>query len=483
MVTLEFIARAISHLPVSNQPFVGETPLTSVVIDSRKVEAGGLFVALPGENSDGHHYLADAFQRGAAAAIIDQDMAFDCPTLDLRTLAESPRSPVPLETPVCLRVPSSVLALQEAARQWMRRFDARTIGVTGSVGKSTSKEVIADVLGRRYRVLKSEGSYNNELGIPLTVLQMDESIERVVLEMSMYTIGEIALLCSIAPPQVGVVTLIAPVHLERAGSMENIIQAKTELVEALPPAPEGVAILNMDDENVMGMAQHTDARIITYGLNPQADFWASDIEGLGLDGIRFWLHHRDKHHQIKLPMLGRHSVHTALLAAATALEEGMRMGDVLRALQHTRNQLRLLVVKGPNDSVVLDDTYNASPSSTIAALNLLNDLIDGRRIAVLGDMLELGAYEHQGHQRVGVRAAAVADVLITVGERGRMIAEEAIACGMAKESVHSLLDAEEAAALVLKLAQPGDTILVKGSRAVGMEHIVAALNVEGSRGE
>ena len=138
-----------------------------------------MFVALPGENSDGHDYLADAFQRGAAAAIIDQDVAFDCPTIDLRALAEAPRSPLPLEPPVCLRVPSSVLALQEAARQWMGRFDARTIGVTGSVGKSTSKEVIADVLSRRYRVLKSEGSYNNELGIPLTVLNCRRVIERV----------------------------------------------------------------------------------------------------------------------------------------------------------------------------------------------------------------------------------------------------------------------------------------------------------------
>jgi UDP-N-acetylmuramoyl-tripeptide--D-alanyl-D-alanine ligase len=300
----------------------------------------------------------------------------------------------------------------------------------------------------------------------------------------MYTIGEIALLTSIAPPHVGVVTLIAPVHLERAGSMENIIKAKTELVEALPPGPEGVAILNRDDDNVMAMVHHTPARIITYGEHPDADFRANDIEGLGLEGIRFWLHAPGTEDcQLHLRLLGRHSVHTALRAAAVGIVEGMTWEETVHALQTSENQLRLLAIKGPNGSIILDDTYNASPHSTLAALNLLNDLMEGRRLAVLGDMLELGAYEEVGHARVGVRAAAVADLLVTVGERGRIIAREAIRAGMPINAVEQFQTAEEAADFLMTVLEPGDAILVKGSRAVGMERIVSRLNLEAKRGE
>lgn len=477
MLTLEFIVQTIT-----GQPLEGAHPVSQVVIDSRKITPGGLFFALQGERVDGHQYVGDALQRGAMAAIIDQDVETSCPVLDLRQAATAGVKSV--ETPICIRVDSSVLALQEAGRQWVRRFPKlRVTGVTGSVGKSTTKELIADVLARKYKTLRSEGSYNNELGIPLTVLKLDDTYEKAVLEMSMYTTGEIALLTSIAPPHVGVVTLVAPVHLERAGSMENIIRAKTELVEALPPGPQGVAILNRDDENVMSMVHHTPARIVTYGEHPHADFRADRIEGLGLDGIRFWLHAGETHRQLHLKLLGRHSVHTALRAAAVGIIEGMSWEEIAGALQASQNQLRLLAIKGPNHSLILDDTYNASPSSTLAALNLLNDLMEGRRIAVLGDMLELGAYEEVGHARVGVRAAAVADVLVTVGQRARIIAREAIRAGMPEEAVEQFETAEEAAGHLIARIEPGDAVLVKGSRAVGMERIVSRLNLEAERGE
>ena len=471
MLTLEFFIEATT----GSRPD-GQTPVANVVIDSRKVEPGGVFFALKGENTDGHDYVADAFARGAIAAFIEREVEGCAATVDLSDPVAAQRS-TPLQTPICFRVDSTVLALQEVARQWVKRFPkVRIIGVTGSVGKSTTKEVLAEVLAQRYKVLKSEGSYNNELGIPLTVLKLDDSYERAVLEMSMYTIGEINLLTSIAPPQVGVVTLIAPVHLERAGTLENIVRAKTELVEPLPPPPDGFAILNLDDPLVMKMADHTQAQIVTYGLNPNADFWASDIEGLGLEGIRFWLHNGETRNQLRLPMLGQHSVHTALRAAAVGRVEGLNWDEIFAGLQSNRSQLRLLAVKGPNGSVILDDTYNASPSSTIAALNLLNDLMEGRRIAVLGDMLELGGYEVVGHSRVGIRAAAVCDLLITVGERGRIIAREAHRAGLPADSIAILDTAEEATALVRKLVQPGDSILVKGSRALHMEQIVADLS-------
>jgi UDP-N-acetylmuramoyl-tripeptide--D-alanyl-D-alanine ligase len=471
-LTVEFILEALSGTAPEGSHFLGEP-----VIDSREAAPGSLFVALSGEHTDGHDYVGDAIRRGAAAALVERevDLPVEHQVVDLRAGAAPPDS---LALPAVLLVDDTLRALQTAARRWVRQFSTRIVGVTGSVGKTTTKEVIADVLGQRFNTLKSEASYNNEIGLPLTVLRLNDEHERVVLEMSMYVQGEIALLCDIAPPQVGVVTLIAPVHLERARTIENIIDAKTELVRALPPAPEGVAILNMEDQNVIGMAAHTRARVFTYGLQPPADIWADQIEGLGLDGVRFWLHYKGDRRQIKLPMLGQHSVHTALRAAAVGLVEGLSWEEIITGLQQSRNQLRLLTVKGPHGSVILDDTYNASPTSTIAALNLLNDLMEGRRIAVLGDMLELGSYEVTGHRRVGVRAAAVADLLVTVGERGRIIAQEAIRSGMPAGAVEAVESAEEAVAFLLDRIRSGDAVLVKGSRAVGMERIVYALAVE-----
>jgi len=349
------------------------------------------------------------------------------------------------------------------------------VGITGSVGKTTTKELIADVLARRYRTLKSEKSYNNEIGLPLTLLRLTPDTERVVLEIGMYDVGEIAHLAEIALPHVGVVTIIGPVHLERAKTMERIIQAKTELVQALPPAPEGVAVLNYDDPNVLGMRAATRARVFTYGLSPEADLWADGIEGLGLEGVRFRLHYRKETLHVRIPLLGRHSVHTALRAAAVGIVEGLTWQEIIEGMSAPSSQLRLVAVPGPRGSTLLDDTYNASPPSMLAALNLLDEL-EGRKIAVLGDMLELGDYEREGHEKVGLRAMEVADILITVGPRGRIIGETALRWGMPADRVHILEDNAAAIRLLESLVQPGDVILIKGSRAMRMEEIVNALS-------
>jgi UDP-N-acetylmuramoyl-tripeptide--D-alanyl-D-alanine ligase len=290
----------------------------------------------------------------------------------------------------------------------------------------------------------------------------------------MYDVGEISDLARIAQPQVGVVTIIGPVHLERAGTIERIVQAKTELVKALPPGPDGVAILNYDDERVRGMAEATQARVFYYGLSPQADLWADDIEGLGLDGIRFQLHYGDEEMFVRIPLLGRHSVHTALRAAAVGLVEGLNWQEIIQGLRGPSAQLRLVAVPGPRGSTILDDTYNASPASTIAALNLLGEL-EGRKIAVLGDMLELGDYEEEGHQKVGMRVLEVADVLITLGSLGRIIGETALRWGMSPNQVHIFEENAEAIALLEKIVAGDDVILVKGSRAMKMEDIVSKL--------
>jgi len=469
MLTLGHLFESLAGWPAA----AFETPITEAVVDSRQAKPGALFVALRGEKADGHDYVADAFAKGAVAALVDREVAADCAVLDLRGPVGGP--PEVLTTPVCLRVADSLAALHRLARDWRARHEVRVVGVTGSVGKTTTKELVAAVLGQRYRVLKSEQNYNNEIGLPLTLLRLTDEHERVVLEMGMYDVGEIADLCDMARPQVGVVTLIAPVHLERVKSLERIIQAKTELVAALPPAPEGVAILNADDANVMGMAAHTQARVLTYGLTPEADFRADDIEGLGLEGIRFRLHHGREAMVVRAQMLGRHSVHTALRAAAVGWVEGLSWDQIVQGLQTSTAQLRLVAVNGPRGSVILDDSYNSSPDSALAALNLLADLKLGRRIAVLGDMRELGSHEEIGHKRVGRRAAAVVDVLVTVGELARVIAREAVAGGLPPGRVHAMATTDEAVAWLLKEIRSGDAVLVKGSLATGMGRIVDAL--------
>jgi len=446
-------------------------PLRDAVIDSREVSPGALFIALRGEQTDGHDYVTQAFERGARAALVERDGLGDWPVIDTRR-------PVPpgltMPAQVCLRVADVMAAMQQIARYWRSKLSLRVIGITGSIGKSTTKEVTAELLERRYRTLKNPGSMNNEIGLPLTVLKLSDFHSRAVLEMGFYVPGEVALLCDIARPQVGVVTNIGPVHLERAGTMEAIVAGKRELVESLPAAPEGVAILNYDDERVRQMAGHTTARVFTYGLSPRADLWADAIVGLGLDGVRFALHHGGEHEHIRVPMLGQHSVHTALRAAAVGLVEGLSWEEILSGLQQTHAQLRLVAVPGPGGSILLDDTYNASPDSTIAALNLLAEL-EGRRLAVLGDMLELGSYEEAGHRMVGARAAAVADELLTVGPRARWIAEEATRAGLPASHVVHVESAEQAIKALRLRVGAGDVILVKGSRGMRMDQIVDEL--------
>src|SRR3990170_2831257 len=467
MLTVDVLLEGLLGRPVH----ASERVITDAAIDSRLVNPGSLFVALPGERHDGHEFVADAFQRGALLALVDRKPGSDIPVLDLRRkIRELPE----LELPCALRVKDTLKALQAIARHWRSLLDLRVIGITGSVGKSTTKEVAADLLLRRYRTHRNPGNLNNEIGLPLSLLQLTPAHERSVLEMGFYVPCAIAPLCDIARPQVGVVTNVSQVHLERAGSMQAIIQGKSELVESLPPAPEGTAIRNYDEPEVRGMAERTRAAVFNYGLSDQADLWASDIEGLGLEGVRFVLHHHGERFHVRVPMLGRHSVHTALRAAAVGLVEGLNWDEILAGLQSSHAQLRLVAVAGPGGSILLDDTYNAAPESTIAALNLLAEL-EGRRLAVLGDMLELGSYEEAGHRMVGARAAGVADEVITVGPRARWISEEAVKAGLPAGHVTHFESVVPAIDALRRRLGAGDVVLVKGSRGMRMDQIVDSL--------
>jgi UDP-N-acetylmuramoyl-tripeptide--D-alanyl-D-alanine ligase len=449
--------------------------ISTTVIDSRQATPGCLFVALAGEEVDGHDFVAEAFANGALAALVSRPVEGDFTTIDLRQPAAD-LNPEAMEGPVVFRVTDSLAGLQDVAAHWRRQLDVRVIGITGSVGKSTTKELTAEVLSRRQRTLKNPGNLNNEIGLPLTLLHLTDDHHWAVLEMGFYVPGEIALLCDLSLPHVGVVTNISQVHMERAGSLEAIVRGKSELVENLPPEPEGVAILNFDEPLVREMAQRTEARVFFYGLSPEADLWADQIEGLGLDGVRFVLHHKEEALHVRVPLLGRHSVHTALRAAAVGLNEGLHWQEVISGLQETSSQLRLMAVHGPHGALLLDDTYNAAPASTLAALNLLHDL-RGRRIAVLGDMLELGEFEERGHRIVGARAAQVVDCLVTVGERAEWIAEEARRSGLPEQAIIELGDSQQAVDYLQDFIGDEDVVLIKGSHGMHMDLIVSQLEV------
>ena len=450
--------------------------VAQVCIDSRQASPGCLFVALRGQHADGHDYVQDAFRAGATVTLVERPI--DSATLiDTRGLVTSQTA----QSPVAVVVDDSLAALQSLAKA---RRDAheglRVIGVTGSVGKTMAKEAIASVIAQRFVTLKSEGNRNNEIGLPLTLMALDATHQRAVLEMGMYDLGEIALLCEIARPQIGVVTNVGPTHLERLGSLERIAQAKAELVRALPP--DGFAVLNGDDERVREMSKLTSARALDFGLSPVSTVWAEVISSEATAGVRFVVHVREDarlglatvERVLSTGMLGRHAVQTALPAIAIGLLEGLSWDEIEHGLLALGRGIRLVPKPGPRGSTVLDDSYNASPTSTLAALDVLSAM-SGRRIAVLGDMLELGVFELEGHLQVGRHVAKTADLLVAVGERAAHYVEGALEQGFPGKSVHAVPDGNAALALLADLIGHGDALLVKGSRGMKMEEVVAGL--------
>jgi UDP-N-acetylmuramoyl-tripeptide--D-alanyl-D-alanine ligase len=308
------------------------------------------------------------------------------------------------------------------------------------------------------------------------ILELTQRHRRAVLEMGMWAGGEIALLCEIAQPEVGIVTNVGPSHMERLGSIEAIANAKAELVEALPE--DGVAVLNADDPRVAAMANRTAANVITYGTGA-ADVRAEDIESRGLAGVTFTLVHGDDRAPVYSRLPGRAMVHNALAAAAAGLTDGIELEDVAAALTAAQIPTRLNAHAGVNGSTIVDDTYNASPASMLAALDLLGE-VPGRKFAVLGDMRELGPAEREGHVDVGRRAAEVADTIYAVGELGRWIGDAAIQAGHG--DTHIVLDKGEVARALAPQLAPGDVVLLKASRALALETVLDELQTDARAG-
>jgi UDP-N-acetylmuramoyl-tripeptide--D-alanyl-D-alanine ligase len=443
-------------------------------IDSRLVGPGELFVALRGEQHDGHRYLAAAFERGARAALVRRD-ALDSLGIDGAFVLDPGDLPADAalgaNRPLLIATDSTLDALHRIARNHRMKFNLYLIGITGSVGKTSTKEAVGAVLAQHFTTLKTPRSYNSESTMPLTILQMGPEHEAAVIEMGTYGPGEIALLASIAIPQIDIVTNVGPSHMERMGTIEAIAQAEGEVIDALPD--DGIAILNYDDERVRAMTSRTNARPFFFGLDSKADLWADQVISHGFDGITLQAHYQGDAVDLALPLMGKHHAYTALAASAAGLALGLNWAEIAAGLKTCGERLRFITLPGPNGSTILDDTYNASPVSCVAALDLLAEM-NGRHIAVFGDMYELGPVEEEAHRIVGRHVAQTADLLYVVGERVHWIAEEAHAHNPSLE-IHQAPDKPALAKMLKGVLKANDYVLVKGARGMEMETVVAAL--------
>ena len=440
----------------------GDVEVRSVTTDSRDVVAGALFVALSGEHTDGHRFVEQAFAGGAVAAMIDA----------------SASAPSDLDDPVgpLVRVGSTAEALLRLAADERNSMTATVVGVTGANGKTSTKDLAHAVAQTRFRVHASPGSFNNEIGLPLTLLGAPPDTEVLVAEMGARRLGDVKLLSGVARPDIVVVTNVGVAHMEVFGSWASIVEACAEPIDAL--GPDGLAILNADDPVVIAYGDRCPGRVMTFGTRSDADVRAHDV-ALGPDGrASFRLVSGGAETEVTLAVPGEHMVSNALAAVAVGLELGIPLMEVGPALaQAGVSRWRMETFSTADGVHVLNDAYNANPESTAAALRTARWMAgEGRLIAVLGEMAELGAISEEEHDRVGEMAARIrVDRLLTVGETARTIARAAIREGMEPNDVASYDDPSEALDDVRRSAAPGDLVLCKGSRVAGLETLAEAL--------
>src|SRR5579859_6133374 len=437
--------------------------LAGVSIDSRTVLAGELFIAIHGPSHDGHDHVESALGHGAIGAMVAESA--------VGRYSEAVRAK-------CLVVADTFVGLKQFARAVRETWGGKIAGVTGSVGKTTTKEILATLLGARFRVLKSEGNFNNEYGLPLTLFKLDETHQAAVLEMGMSRRGELARLAEIARPDVGVVTRVSPAHLEFFSSVDEIALAKRELIEGLN-GRESTAVLNADDPRVAAFGASAPGRVLTYGIENPAFFAAEAIEDRGALGSAFDYVSPEGRVRLELALPGRHVIANALasLAAASVWGIGAAEAQSVLSTMHAPS-MRGELLRFSNGAALINDSYNSSP----AALHAMTALLAAtpgfeRRILAAGEMRELGVTSGELHREAGAAAAKTGKVdwIIGVAGDGEQIIEGAVAAGFSRAHTKFFASSEEAGAFVQKFFQPGDLLLVKGSRGVKMERIVEAL--------
>jgi len=440
-------------------PGEGDAALSGVAVDSRRARPGDLFVAIRGARVDGHDYAAEAARRGAGA-LLGQRRPADLP----------PGFPI-------LLVSDPVEALQRFAAKVRKDSGIRLAAITGSVGKTTTKEFTAAILARRFAVAKTPGNQNSQIGFPMSILNLSSAPEWMVGEMGLSAAGDLSRLSRAFEPDLAAILTVAPAHLEFFASLDDIAAAKAEILEGL--AAGGVLVANADDLRVAAIAARHRGPVVRFGRAAGADVRAEDVVSRE-DESRFRLEMPNGHSSVRLPMPGAHQVVNFLAASAIAFSLGLSPADCaaaaagMRPAEH-RGELK----RHTSGALLLDDSYNANPASMRAALETLAAIPARRRVAVLGDMLELGREEERWHRVTGRDVAGRADLLVCVGARARAIGEGAVEAGLPPEAVRSADSAEQACALLGELLREGDIALFKASRGVGLDRAVALLTAEG----
>jgi len=430
--------------------------------DSRTVGKGQLFWALRGGTFDGHDFVKEAIKKGAVAVVVNKDWIADLPANTRASI---------------IGVPDTLKALGDLARWWRRRFETRVAAITGSGGKTTTKEMTSAILSLEGLTLKNEGNFNNLIGLPLSLFLLEESHRYAVLEMGMNRSGEIGRLTEIADPDIGLITNVGRAHLEGVGSIEGVAKAKVELLDRM--APRALAILNGDDRILMQAAAAFRKKPVTFGQGLQNTVRAEKIRNMGRQGFSFDLHWKGNSFPVRLRVPGFHNVNNALAAAAIALSLNLSTDRIQEGLSRFEGiKGRFKVVPLPGGSVLIDDTYNSNPSSLRLALESIKPLArqDRSVIVGLGEMLELGEETEAGHVEAGEMVADTgADWLVALGDHASEVIRGAVDKGFPRRRAIRVKDHKEMGAKILKLMKPGDLVFLKASRRIGLERVAERL--------
>ncbi|HZK33910.1 MAG TPA: UDP-N-acetylmuramoyl-tripeptide--D-alanyl-D-alanine ligase [Bacillota bacterium] len=431
--------------------------ITGVSTDTRTIKSGDLFIPLAGERFDGHRFMEEAATRGASA-ILTQELNIRFPK-DIHIIYTN----------------NTLKALQALSSWHLNRFATQVVAITGSTGKTTTKDMVYEVLSVKHNALKTLGNYNNEIGLPLTLLNLDRSHDIAVLEMGMSDLGEISCLVQLAPPKLAIITNVGVSHIERLGSRENILKAKLEVVGGLGEG--ATAIINSDDDLLQTATHSLACPVIRFGTKPPADLMAQDIQLTGDEGMSYSLRIEGKTYEIKLNVPGVHNVYNSLAAIGAGRAFGLTIQEIQEGLLKFKgDRMRLNISTIENDVKVINDSYNASPDSMMAALNILGSMEGSRKIAILGDMLELGDYSKEAHKQVGRAATNCGiDILVTRGQFAAWTMEGATSAGMSSSSLVHLDSNGDIITWLEGIVAQGDRILIKGSRGMHMEEIAASL--------
>ena len=424
--------------------------ISEIVTDSRKAGANMLFVPIVGDNNDGHDFIGSAFENGAETVVTHRDI----PAMVGKNI---------------IRVRDTRIAFGDIARYYKEKYNLPTVAITGSVGKTTTKDMISAVLAMKYNTLKTQGNFNNDIGLPITIFRLEQKHEAAVLEVGMSHMGEIRYLASIAKPNVAVITNIGMSHIENLGSQENIYYSKLQICDFMDK--DGLLVVNGDDKY---LTRHFDrCRVVTCGIeNKNCDLVAKNIKNLGIDGTKFTVKVDGENHEVYVKIPGVHNVYNALIAIAVGRHYNIPMKDIIDGIREFLLTSMRMEIRDFGGVTVINDCYNASPDSMRAALSVLHDMKAKRKIAVLGDVLEMGTFAEKALYEVGLSIEDM-DMLVTVGDNSRFIARGASFAGI--KNTKTFKTNKEAIDCLKEYLKPGDAVLVKASRGMRFEQIVDAL--------